>query len=66
MEKKAGSTKTSDCFIKTDYESLNAQEKVDFINRLMKFDVQIAAFNSAFKNNKRNNSNSTMSESKKK
>jgi hypothetical protein len=65
MEKKLGSSKSSNCFIKVDTSGYEKPAELIFMNKLMPFDVSITAYRAAFNNNKRNNSNSTMSESKK-
>jgi hypothetical protein len=65
-EKRDSSSRDSSCFIKTNYYSLNLENRFIFLNNISEFQVNSAKYIEQFNDLKKNNSNSLISESKKK
>ena len=65
-EKRDSSSRDSYCFIKTNYYSLNRENRFIFLNNISDFQVDSAKYIEQFNDLKRSNSNSLISESKKK
>lgn len=63
-QKKEKSTKSSNCFIKTNYYELDEDEQLKLMNSLMKFQVSLSIYTKSFPM-KRCNSNSIISDGKK-
>ena len=63
-EKKANSSKSSNCFKKLNINELEKEEQLKLMNILMKYQVSLSAYNNCF-SMKRSNSNSLMPDLKK-
>jgi hypothetical protein len=65
-EKRDSSTRDSSCFKKTNFYSFNRENRFIFLNNISDFQVDSAKYIEQFNHLKRSNSNSLISESKKK